>query len=79
MYNPRVFDSDAYGVDTDLPLSVADWFNPSREDCLESQELYKSAMNEVLIELADFNGIDYNEYKEWDSDDWQQFLEVLGI
>ena len=75
----RVFDSDAYGVDTDLPLGVLDWFNPSRKDCEAAQQLFAEAVQEVLIELADYNRIPYETYREWDRHDWDDFREALGI
>ena len=52
-----VFDSDAYGVNTDSPLSVADWFNPDKETCKEAQIRFDTAIYETLTDLADMCNI----------------------
>ena len=74
-----VFDSDAYGVDTDSPVAVSDWFSPNKEKREESQQLYNEAMFETLMEIADFNKIPFDVYKEWNKDDWDDFKECLDL
>lgn len=77
--NMNIFDSDAYGVNTDSPESVLDWFNPDRETCKEAGERFDTAINEVLIDIADMCHIPYDVYREWDSYEWGEFREALGI
>lgn len=74
-----VFDSDAYGVNTDSPLSVADWFNPDKETCKEAQIRFDTAIYETLTDLADMCNIPYSTYVYWDDYEWQEFKECLGI
>lgn len=75
----NTFDSDAYGVDTDLPESVSDWFTPSKEDRIEAQEYFKAIMDDVLESIAEMNGIPYEVYSEWDRYDWGEFKECLDL
>lgn len=74
-----IWDSDAYGVNTDSPETVSDWFEPTRKMCDESKKAFDSALNDLLVEIADMNGIPYDVYNEWDRYDWDEFREVLDI
>jgi hypothetical protein len=71
-----VWDSDAYGVDTDSAESWEDNFFPRRAECEEAQAKYEQVMHDVIEELADDFGLDTT---EWDSLDYSQFKEILGI
>lgn len=74
-----IFDSDAYGVDTDSPLSIADWFNPSKEDRHKARKYFDEAMDELLTDIAEMNGIPYEIYSKWDTYDWDEFREAFDI
>ena len=77
--NMNIFDSDAYGVNTDLPLSVSDRFNPSSDVCREAKIRFDTAMYEALTDLADMCNIPYSTYVYWDRDEWREFKECLGL
>lgn len=72
----RIWDSDAYGVNTDSAESWEDNFFPRKKECEEAQEKYHQVMYEVLDELADDFGLDTT---EWAWVDYEQFKEILGI
>ena len=72
----RVWNSDAYGVDTDSPETWEDNFFPRKKDCEEAQAKYEQAHYELLNDLADDFGLDTT---EWDWRDYAQFMEIIGI
>ena len=80
IYNDSsIWDSDAYGVNTDPVESVSDWFTPTKNKRREAREYFDSALAEILEAIADMNGIPRDEYEEWDESEWDEFRECLDI
>lgn len=71
-----IFDSDAYGVDTDSPVAWWEEFSPKNHECYEAQNEYNIYKYEALDTIAGNFGLDTS---EWSKDDFDTFMEIVGL
>lgn len=56
-----------------------DDFSPIKAQREEAKEKFDNAMKEILEEIADDNGIPYEEYSNWGNYDWDTFRECMDL